>query len=72
MNFATQNSKAFAPNDFSRFSDKFESGHRHHVVADVISFATTFFYKKRHRSFILSRLLSKSNPLMLGFDLELA
>lgn len=45
MNFATQNSKAFAPNDFSRFSDKFESGHRHHVVADVISFATTFFCK---------------------------
>ena len=37
-----------------------------HVAADGISFAATFC--KSHLSLILSRLLSESNPLTLGFD----
>ena len=46
----------------------------HHVAADVISFAATFY--KSHLSLILSRLLSKSQPLrwvaiwFLGADVE--
>ena len=45
-----------------RLAYRFESGHRHHVAADVISFAATFL-SKSHFSRILSQLLSESNPL---------
>ena len=40
----------------------------YHVAADDISFAAAFL-SKSHFSRILSQLLSKSNPLALGFDL---
>ena len=42
----------------------FESPHRHHVGADCISFAPTFF--KSQSSFIPSRLLFSRDPLALG------
>ena len=51
------------------YPDEFKSGCHLHVGASVISLAPTFF--KSQSALILLLLLSKSNPLTLGFDLAL-
>ena len=45
----------------------FNSHYPYHVAADDISFAATFY--KSHLSLMLSRLLSKPDPLPLGSGL---
>lgn len=46
---------------------RFESGHRHHVVADFVSFATTFFIKTSSLIHFVAHPF-KIEPAPLGFD----